>query len=83
MYDRARRGREERFGPDHHSTLQTASNLATFYADQGKLADAQRMFEQVLLGKERALGLNDISTLNTNKNLGAICARQGKLEKAQ
>jgi hypothetical protein len=44
MYIRALQGCEEALGPGHTSTLQTVNNLGLFYADQNKLAEAEKMY---------------------------------------
>ena len=44
MYIRALEGKEEALGPDYTSTLDTVNNLGVLYADQGKLAEAEKMY---------------------------------------
>ncbi|KIN06734.1 hypothetical protein OIDMADRAFT_156216 [Oidiodendron maius Zn] len=58
-------------------------NLGDLYADQGKLAEAEKMYIRALRGKEEALGPDHISTLNTVNNLGLLYAGQGKLAEAE
>ncbi|KAF2687472.1 hypothetical protein K458DRAFT_386288 [Lentithecium fluviatile CBS 122367] len=58
-------------------------NLGDFYADQGKLAEAEEMYIRALKGKEEALGLDHTSTLNTVNNLGNLYVGQGKLAEAE
>jgi len=41
-------GKEEALGPKHASTLGTVNNLGNLYMSQGKLAEAEKMYEQVL-----------------------------------
>jgi hypothetical protein len=48
--------RRRRWGPEHTSTLATVNNLGSLYADQGKLAEAEQMYERALQGYEKALG---------------------------
>jgi hypothetical protein len=38
----------------------TVNNLGSLYEDQGKLDEAERMYERVLDGKEKALGLETL-----------------------
>jgi tetratricopeptide (TPR) repeat protein len=83
MYQRALKGKEKIWGPDHTSTLDTVNNLGLLYVDQGKLADAEKMFQQALEGYEKACGTDHISTLNTINNLGNLYADQGKLVDAE
>src|SRR6266480_5862816 len=56
------RGKEEALGRDHISTLDTVNNLGLLYADQGKLAEAEKMYIRALQGYEDALGLELISS---------------------
>ena len=83
MYVRALQGYEEALGAKHTSTLQTVNNLGNLYADQGKLAEAERMYVRALQGREEALGAKHTSTLDTVNNLGALYADQGKLAEAE
>ena len=65
------------------SVLDAIHLLGLLYADQGKLAEAETMYERALRGKEEALGPTHTSTLNTVNNLGNLYAHQGKLAKAE
>lgn len=58
-------------------------NLGDIHADQGKLADAERMYERALQGKEKAWGPEYISTVDTVNNLGIVYGKQGKIAKAE
>jgi hypothetical protein len=49
------------------------------HADQGKLVEAEQMFERALQGREKAWGPEHTSTLNTVNNLGNLYANQGEL----
>jgi tetratricopeptide (TPR) repeat protein len=51
--------------------------------DQGKLAEAEQMYQRALQGKEKALGAEHASTLDTVNNLGILYENQGKLAKAE
>jgi tetratricopeptide (TPR) repeat protein len=57
--------------------------LGYLYADQGKLALAEQMYERALRGYETALGAEHTSTLSTVNNLGALYQDQGKLVEAE
>jgi Tfp pilus assembly protein PilF len=50
MFERALQGYEKALGPEHTSTLNTVNNLGNLYADQGKLGEAERMYERALQG---------------------------------
>ncbi|KAJ5195474.1 uncharacterized protein N7498_008912 [Penicillium cinerascens] len=57
--------------------------LGNLYKDQGKLKEAEEMYQRALAGKEKALGPDHTSTLNTVNNLGLLYADQGKLKEAE
>ena len=58
-------------------------NLGDLYADQGRLAEAEAMYDWALQGCEEAFGPKHISTLNTINNLGILYADQGRLAEAE
>jgi tetratricopeptide (TPR) repeat protein len=58
-------------------------NLGYLYANQGKLVEAEQMYQRALQGKEKAWGPDHTSTLSTVNNLGNLYADQGKLVKAE
>ncbi|EDO03050.1 hypothetical protein SS1G_05528 [Sclerotinia sclerotiorum 1980 UF-70] len=58
-------------------------NLGVLYSDQGKLAEAEKMYLRALEGKEKALGPDHTSTLDTVNNLGNLYSDQGKLAEAE
>ncbi|KAG4427552.1 hypothetical protein IFR05_016963, partial [Cadophora sp. M221] len=82
-FNRALQGCEEALGPDHTSTLSTVNNLGNLYADQGKLAEAEKMCLRALQGHEEALGPDHTSTLSMVNNLGELYSDQGKLVEAE
>ena len=43
---RALEGREKAWGLEHISTLDTVNNLGILYAEQGKLAEAEKMYQR-------------------------------------
>ena len=47
---RALEGREKAWGPEHISTLDTVNNLGILYAEQGKLAEAEKMYQRAVAG---------------------------------
>ncbi|KAN0075668.1 HET domain containing protein [Elaphomyces granulatus] len=57
--------------------------LGDLYADQGKLDEAEKMYQRALQGTEKALGPDHILTLSTVNNLGLLYADQGKLDEAE
>ncbi len=60
-------GREKALGPEHTSTLDTVNNLGNLYTNQGKLAEAEKMYQRALEGKEKALGPEYTSTPSTTR----------------
>ncbi|KAF2259649.1 HET-domain-containing protein [Lojkania enalia] len=57
--------------------------LGNLYYTQGKLAEAEKMYQRALEGKEKAWGPDHTSTLDTVNNLGNLYADQGKLAEAE
>ncbi|KAF2464142.1 uncharacterized protein BDR25DRAFT_361884 [Lindgomyces ingoldianus] len=58
-------------------------NLGMLYWNQGKLAEAEAMYDRALQGKEEALGPKHTSTLDTVNNLGNLYKNQGRLAEAE
>ncbi|ORY08542.1 hypothetical protein BCR34DRAFT_569819 [Clohesyomyces aquaticus] len=58
-------------------------NIGGFYADQGRLADAETTYSRALQGYEEALGPKHTSTLDTVNNLGFLYADQARLAEAE
>lgn len=74
---------EKANGPDNISTLHIVNNLGLLYADQGKIAKAEEMYQRALSGKEKIYGPEHISILDTVNNLGVLYKSQGKLAEAE
>jgi tetratricopeptide (TPR) repeat protein len=72
MCKRAVAGEEKALGPEHTSTLDTVNNLGLLYRAQGRLVEAEAMYERALAGKEKALGTEHTSTLDIVNNLGLL-----------
>jgi tetratricopeptide (TPR) repeat protein len=58
-------------------------NLGLLYKYQGKLDEAEKMFQRALQGYEKAWVQDHTPTLVTVNNLGAFYAAQGKLDEAE
>ena len=58
-------------------------SLANLYYRQGKLDEAEKMYQRALQGYEKAWGPDHTSTLSTVNNLGLLYADQGKHEEAE
>ncbi|ERF73966.1 hypothetical protein EPUS_05389 [Endocarpon pusillum Z07020] len=54
-------GKEKLLGPEHTSTLTIVNNLGNIYLKQGKLAEAEQMYQRALAGKEKMLGPSILS----------------------
>jgi tetratricopeptide (TPR) repeat protein len=59
------------------------NGIGNLYSNQGKLQEAQEMYQRALAGKEKALGPDHTSTLNTVNNLGLLYSDQGKRKEAE
>lgn len=58
------KGFDKALGPDHTSTLNTVYNLGRLYVNQGKLKEAEEMYQRALEECEKALGPDHTSTLD-------------------
>jgi tetratricopeptide (TPR) repeat protein len=66
---------------EHGHSVQ--NNLGLLYSDQGKLDEAEKMYQRAFEGFEKALGPEHISTLLAVNNLGSLDRDQGKLDEAE
>jgi tetratricopeptide (TPR) repeat protein len=86
MYGRALRGKEDALGPTHTSTLDTVNNLGNLYKAQGRLDEAEQMYERVLRGYEAAIGSDLVQqyrlVLRTLENMGDLYVLQAEIVKA-
>ncbi|KAH8598606.1 hypothetical protein B0O99DRAFT_567078 [Bisporella sp. PMI_857] len=58
-------------------------NLGLLYADQGKLVEAEQMYQRALQGYEKVWGPDHTSTLAMVNNLGNLYRNQDKLVEAE
>jgi tetratricopeptide (TPR) repeat protein len=58
-------------------------NMGSLYADQGRLGEAETIYQRALQGKEKALDAEHTSTLDTVHNLGVLYRNQGRLGEAE
>jgi tetratricopeptide (TPR) repeat protein len=68
---------------EQETVLDAIHCLGDLYFGQGKLIEAEQMYDRALQGYEEALGPTHTSTLNTVNNLGMLYAHQGKLGVAE
>ena len=78
MYQRALKGYEKAWGPEHTSTLDTVNNLAFLYANQGKHAEAEKMYQRALDGYEKVWSRDHPSRLRTLNNLKLLNASRSE-----
>ncbi|KAJ5898084.1 hypothetical protein N7504_008372 [Penicillium tannophilum] len=57
--------------------------LGDLYSDQGKLKEAEEMYQRALAGYEENLGPDHTATLNTMNSLGILYKHQGNLKGAE
>jgi len=57
--------------------------FGNFYRNQGRLREAEKMYNRALAGYEKAWGPVHTSTLSTVNNLGLLYADQGRLTEAE
>jgi len=62
--------------------LDARITFGNFQRHQGRLNDAEIMYDRALAGYEKALGPEDPSTLETLNNLGLLYTEQGRLKDA-
>jgi tetratricopeptide (TPR) repeat protein len=58
-------------------------NFGDAFAHQGRLDEAEKMYQRALQGFEKAWGLEHTSTLDTVNNLGILYADLGRLNEAE
>jgi tetratricopeptide (TPR) repeat protein len=70
-------------GEEQKTLLDAMHGLGMLYVDQGKLDEAEQMYERALRGYEEALGPTHVSTLDMVNNLGLLYKNQGRLGEAE
>ncbi len=68
---------------DNQNTLNTVNNLGILYVCQGKMTEAEAMYQRALEGKEKMWGPEHALTLDTVNNLGNLYVDQGKMAEAE
>jgi tetratricopeptide (TPR) repeat protein len=59
------------------------NSIGNLYTHQGKLKEAEEIYQRALEGKKKALGPDHSSTLATVNNLGLLYSHQGKPKEAE
>ncbi|KAL4861747.1 hypothetical protein BDV12DRAFT_179827, partial [Aspergillus spectabilis] len=78
MYQRALAGYKMALGPDHTSTLHIVNNLGLLYRDQGKLKEAEEIYQRAVIGREKAFSTDDqMATSGLSLSATAETVNQG------
>ncbi|KAJ5454982.1 hypothetical protein N7530_012751 [Penicillium desertorum] len=75
--------RNRQYSADKFSILGGFHGLGNLYRNQGKLKEAEEMYQRALVGYEKALGPDHTSTLDSVHCLGILYKDQGKLKEAE
>ncbi|KAL8296146.1 hypothetical protein RB600_001572 [Gaeumannomyces tritici] len=81
MGDIGKAGHQGKF--EDISVIYALHSLADLYSDQGRLAEAEALYERALQGCEKAFGPDHTSTLDTVNNLAILYSDQGRLAEAE
>ena len=71
------------FGIQDSKALRAASRLGSILQAQGKLSEAEPLYQRALAGREETLGPNHPDTLASVNNLAVLLKAQGKLSEAE
>ena len=72
----------EVLGPDHETTLTTATNVASLHYQQGEYAAAEALYLDVIERRQRTLGAAASATLLARENLSTTLTAQGRFDEA-
>jgi tetratricopeptide (TPR) repeat protein/tRNA A-37 threonylcarbamoyl transferase component Bud32 len=70
-------------GTDHPDYLTVQDRVATVYQEQGKYAEAEPLFRQVLATRTAQLGSDNAETLTSMNNLAILYRLQGRYTEAE
>jgi tetratricopeptide (TPR) repeat protein len=70
-------------GEEHPDPRRSMNNLAKDYMQEGKLGQAEQLFQQTIAIQTRVQGPEHPDTLRTMYNLGTVYERQGKASDAE
>ncbi|KAJ5281307.1 hypothetical protein N7478_006679 [Penicillium angulare] len=68
---------------DNIAVLGGLHRLGSLYSDQGRLKEAEEMYQRALAGYEKVLGPDHMSTLDIVNDLGNLYSDQEKLKEAE
>ena len=69
-------------GEEHPDTIWTMSQLAVLTQKQGRFAEAETLYLQVLAHHRRTLGEKHITTLTAMMNLADVYRAEGRVKEA-
>ena len=72
MYEQALVGFETALGLNHTSIPTSMNSLGLVYNKQGRLSEAEKIFQRALAGFETALGPDHVSTLAVVRSLERV-----------
>ena len=70
-------------GATHAQTLWTQDGLATTYAEQGRIGDAEVLMKETIAGLSDAYGEEHLTTLAAMTNLGELYRMAGRTDDAE
>lgn len=73
----------QEWGPEYTSALDTVNNLGVLYHQQGKMQEAEAMYQPTLEGLEIAWGSEHPSTQRMFNNLGILYVDQDTTQEAE
>ena len=82
-YDRAIAVCQVHLGPEHPTTLSWKENLGWVYLYQGRLHEAEQLFQKTLDGMRHVLGEEHMQTGHSMWSLGSLYYRQGRYQEAE
>jgi eukaryotic-like serine/threonine-protein kinase len=73
----------QRIGATNRETLLAVEAMAMLASRQGKFAEAEALYREVLTGRRLELGADHVETLRAISNLGQVAEQQGRLTEAE
>lgn len=75
--------RQRLLGPEHHDTLESLGDLASFVVEHGEPVRARTLADRLVAASERSRGAEDPETLRAKNMLARIVIAQGKYAEAE
>jgi hypothetical protein len=83
LHLRALKAKENSWGPEHITTLDTVNDLGELYAKRGKAVEAEEMYVRALSGFKKVLGASHDRALKVSidlQELHSLVAAQGTMD---